>query len=97
MKSTPVAKLFPEGFVKNMLNIFFGGLMGRYDLATHQLVNFAFNDGYTGAAGIAIAPIQNGQCGVCHIQVPVGVVSAVRTRKNETTYCPSCGRVLFGG
>jgi hypothetical protein len=47
---------FPIHIAADEHNIFFGGLMGRYDLATHQLVNFAFNDGYTGAAGIAIAP-----------------------------------------
>lgn len=47
--------------------------------------------------GIALAPLQNGQCGVCHIQVPVGVASTVRSRKNEAVYCPSCGRVLFAG
>lgn len=48
-------------------------------------------------AGIAIAPLQNSQCGVCHIQVPTGVASAARTRRNEAVYCPSCGRILFTG
>jgi predicted nucleic acid-binding Zn-ribbon protein len=48
-------------------------------------------------AGVAISPLQNGQCGVCHISVPTGVASAVRTRKGEAVVCPSCGRVLFGG
>jgi predicted nucleic acid-binding Zn-ribbon protein len=48
-------------------------------------------------AGIAVAPLQNGQCGVCHILVPTGVVSAVRSRKGEAVLCPSCGRVLFAG
>ena len=46
-------------------------------------------------AGVAVAPLQNGQCGVCHILVPTGVVSAVRSRHNEAIVCPSCGRVLF--
>jgi predicted nucleic acid-binding Zn-ribbon protein len=46
-------------------------------------------------AGIAISPLQNGQCGVCHIVVPTGVVSAVRSRKSESVTCPSCGRVLY--
>jgi predicted nucleic acid-binding Zn-ribbon protein len=46
-------------------------------------------------AGIAIAPLQNSQCGVCHIQVPTGVVSAARSRHNEAVFCPSCGRILF--
>jgi predicted nucleic acid-binding Zn-ribbon protein len=48
-------------------------------------------------AGVAISPLQNGQCGVCHILVPTGVVSAVRTRKSEAVLCPSCGRVLYAG
>ena len=48
-------------------------------------------------AGIAIAPLQNSQCGVCHILVPTGVVSAARTRQDETVTCPSCGRILYAG
>lgn len=48
-------------------------------------------------AGMAVAPLQNGQCGVCHILVPTGVVSAARSRKGEVVLCPSCGRVLFAG
>ena len=48
-------------------------------------------------AGVAVAPLQNGQCGVCHILVPTGVVSAVRSRKEEAILCPSCGRLLFAG
>ena len=48
-------------------------------------------------AGVAVSPIQNGQCGVCHVQVPTGVISAVRGRTDEISYCPSCGRILFAG
>lgn len=48
-------------------------------------------------AGIAVAPLQNGQCGVCHILVPTGVVSAVRSRRGEAVLCPSCGRMLYAG
>lgn len=48
-------------------------------------------------AGIAVAPLQNGQCGVCHILVPTGVQSAVRSRHGEAVLCPSCGRVLYAG
>jgi predicted nucleic acid-binding Zn-ribbon protein len=51
----------------------------------------------TRKAGVAVSPLQNGQCGVCHILVPTGVVSAVRSRKDEAVTCPSCGRVLFAG
>ena len=48
-------------------------------------------------AGIALAPIRNGMCGVCHVQLPTGVVSAARNRHDEATYCPSCGRLLYAG
>ena len=48
-------------------------------------------------AGIAVAPLQNGQCGVCHILVPTGVASSVRSRQGEAVLCPSCGRVLYAG
>jgi predicted nucleic acid-binding Zn-ribbon protein len=48
-------------------------------------------------AGVAVSPLQSGQCGVCHILVPTGVVSAVRSRRDEAVLCPSCGRMLFGG
>lgn len=51
----------------------------------------------TRKGGVAVAPVQNGQCGVCHIQVPTGVQSAVRARKTEAVLCPSCGRILFAG
>lgn len=48
-------------------------------------------------AGVAVSPLQSGQCGVCHILVPTGVVSAMRSRRDEAVLCPSCGRMLFGG
>lgn len=47
--------------------------------------------------GIAVAPIKGSQCGVCNIQVPTGVISAARSRKDEPTYCTSCGRILSAG
>jgi len=56
-----------------------------------------YEDLRTRKAGVAVSPLQNGQCGVCHILVPTGVVSAVRSRKDEAVTCPSCGRVLFAG
>lgn len=37
-------------------DIYFGGWLGRFDLATQEVVSFASNDGHTVAAGIAIAP-----------------------------------------
>lgn len=45
--------------------------------------------------GIAVAPIKGSQCGVCNIQVPTGVISSARSRKDEPTFCTSCGRILF--
>ncbi len=45
-------------------------------------------------AGVAVAPIESSQCGVCHILIPTGVVSAARTRPDEVVLCPSCGRIL---
>ena len=45
--------------------------------------------------GIAVAPVKGSQCGVCNIQVPTGVLSAARSRKDEPTFCTSCGRILF--
>jgi predicted nucleic acid-binding Zn-ribbon protein len=56
-----------------------------------------YEDLRTRKAGVAVSPLQNGQCGVCHIVVPTGVVSAVRSRKDEAVMCPSCGRMLFAG
>jgi predicted nucleic acid-binding Zn-ribbon protein len=46
-------------------------------------------------AGIAIAPVQNGVCGACHVQVPTGVISAVRGSGTNLVLCPSCGRYLY--
>lgn len=44
--------------------------------------------------GIAVARLQEDACSACFMQVPTGVVSAVR-RGDTLTYCPSCGRILF--
>ena len=64
--------------------------MAPGDVATYDQLR-------TRKQGIAVAPLRNGQCGVCHIQVPTGVASTVKSRKDEAVYCPSCGRILFGG
>ncbi len=37
-------------------NIYFGGWLARFDLATQEIVNFTYNDAYTIVAGMAIAP-----------------------------------------
>ncbi len=51
----------------------------------------------TRKAGVAVAPVENGSCGACHIQLPTGVVSAARSENNTRIFCPSCGRLLYSG
>lgn len=48
-------------------------------------------------AGIAIAPIQNGVCGACHVQIPTGIVNGMGSSTATLTVCPSCGRYLVAG
>ncbi|MBW7883281.1 MAG: hypothetical protein H3C34_11715 [Caldilineaceae bacterium] len=48
-------------------------------------------------AGVAVAAVQNDLCGACNVKLPTGVVSAVHTHPDEAVYCPSCGRILYGG
>ena len=47
-------------------------------------------------AGVAVAAIENGECGACHVQLPTGVVSAARNG-GDLVYCTSCGRILHAG
>jgi len=47
--------------------------------------------------GIAVAELDGDGCGVCHMQVPSGVVSAARSVRDDLVHCPSCGRILYGG
>lgn len=44
--------------------------------------------------GIAVTKLENDMCGACYVQVPTGVVSAMRGG-NELVVCPSCGRILY--
>lgn len=46
--------------------------------------------------GIAIAPVENGVCAACHVQVPTGVVNGLGSA-TSLVLCPSCGRYLYGG
>lgn len=46
-------------------------------------------------AGVAIAPVQNGVCGACHVQLPTGIVNGLRSSNGELILCPSCGRYLL--
>ncbi|MDQ6694962.1 MAG: C4-type zinc ribbon domain-containing protein [Chloroflexota bacterium] len=45
-------------------------------------------------AGVAIAGVREGQCVVCHVEVPANVVRAARLG-TDFTVCPSCGRILY--
>lgn len=44
-------------------------------------------------AGVAVAVIEHGTCGACHVRVPSGIVSAARG-SDDLVLCPSCGRIL---
>lgn len=46
--------------------------------------------------GVAIAKLEDGICGACHMQVPTGLVADVR-REDTLTYCTGCGRILYSG
>lgn len=48
-------------------------------------------------AGVAVAPLNpDGMCGACHVKVPTGVASNVRSAGDTLVLCTSCGRILFG-
>jgi hypothetical protein len=46
----------PMHIAADATTIYFGGWLGRYELATQALVSFAFSDAFTGAAALAISP-----------------------------------------
>lgn len=44
--------------------------------------------------GLAVAPVQNGQCGGCHVKlIPATLIKV--TGGNEVTQCENCGRILY--
>ncbi len=45
--------------------------------------------------GVAVAPVHDGDCGACHVQMPTGVISALKSQSDELVVCTSCGRYLF--
>jgi uncharacterized protein len=45
--------------------------------------------------GIAIATLDQNTCTACHVSVPTGVVSNVRSGSTTLVVCPSCGRFLY--
>lgn len=44
--------------------------------------------------GVAIAPVQAGQCGGCHVRIIPSTLIKVQHEK-EVTQCETCGRVLY--
>lgn len=46
-------------------------------------------------AGVAVAPVNENECGVCHVTLPTGVISALQSNRDEMVLCTSCGRYLF--
>ena len=45
-------------------------------------------------AGMAVAPLDEGKCGGCHMKLIASTVVAVQTGK-ELTRCEDCGRILY--
>lgn len=45
-------------------------------------------------AGVAIAPVRDGVCGACHVQIPTGIVHGLGSSTATLVVCPSCGRFL---
>lgn len=45
--------------------------------------------------GVAIATLDENTCSACHVSVPTGVVSNVRSGNATLVLCPSCGRFLY--
>jgi len=45
-------------------------------------------------AGLALAPLQDGKCGGCHMKLIASTVAAVHSEK-EITRCEDCGRILY--
>jgi predicted nucleic acid-binding Zn-ribbon protein len=47
-------------------------------------------------AGLAVAPVQDGKCGGCHMKLIASTVVAVHNGR-ELTRCEDCGRILYAG
>ena len=43
--------------------------------------------------GVAVAQVEDGNCGACHVSLPTGTLSALHGEAR--VYCPSCGRILY--
>jgi len=46
-------------------------------------------------AGLAVAPLQDGKCGGCHMKLIASTVVAVQNAR-ELARCEDCGRILYG-
>jgi predicted nucleic acid-binding Zn-ribbon protein len=44
--------------------------------------------------GVAVAAVQGGLCGGCHVAVPVHILRVARASA-DLTPCPTCGRILY--
>ncbi|MGA0846832.1 MAG: zinc ribbon domain-containing protein, partial [Luteolibacter sp.] len=45
-------------------------------------------------AGLAVAPVEQGKCGGCHMKLITSTVVAVQSGR-ELTRCENCGRFLY--
>lgn len=45
-------------------------------------------------AGVAVVKISGANCGACHVRLPTGILSAVRSQ-DKRVVCPSCARILY--
>lgn len=46
-------------------------------------------------AGVAVATVENENCSACHVRVPSGVLSTLRSQSDKMVSCTSCGRILY--
>lgn len=45
--------------------------------------------------GIAVATVENETCSACHVQLPTGILSTLRSPTKPQVICPTCGRILY--
>ena len=45
--------------------------------------------------GIAVATVENETCSACHVQLPTGILSTLRSPLVHQVICPTCGRILY--
>lgn len=57
-------------------------LMGEYDFIRQR------------RQGVAVAPVSNGSCGCCHMNLPPQQYNELQ-RMDKVMYCPSCRRLVY--